>query len=84
MGFAMSVRKLIFYSTAGPDSDTAAWRVITMAGRAVKKGLDCEVVLAGPATGIMRRDARDRLEGRELEAFRAIKEAGVPIWLSPG
>lgn len=80
----MSARKLIFFSTAGPDSDAAAWRVITMAARAVKQGLACEVVLAGPATGIMRRDARDRLEGRHLEAFRAVKDAGVPIWLSPG
>lgn len=80
----MSQRKLIFYSTAGPDADNAAWRAIAMAGRAVRKGLDCEVVLAGPATGLMRRDARGRLEGRQLEAFEAVQAAGVPIWLSPG
>lgn len=80
----MSKRKLIFYSTAGPDSDAAAWRVMTMASRAVKQDLECEVVLAGPATGIMRRDARDRLEGRQLAAFQTVKDAGIPIWLSPG
>lgn len=80
----MSERKLIFYSTTGPDADNAAWRAITMAARAVTKGLACEVVLAGPATGIMRRDARERLEGRQLDAFESIKAAGVPIWLSPG
>lgn len=80
----MAERKLIFFSTIGPDADNAAWRAITFAGRAVKNGLACEVVLAGPATGIVRRDARERLEGRQLEAFEAVKAAGVPIWLSPG
>ncbi|HVL97694.1 MAG TPA: hypothetical protein VM324_00160 [Egibacteraceae bacterium] len=80
----MSPRKLIFYSTTGPDADNAAWRAFTMAAGAVKHGLDCEVVLAGPATGIMRRDARSRIQGRQREAFETVQAARVPIYLSPG
>lgn len=80
----MSERRLIFFSTTGPDADNAAWRPITLAGRAVKNGLVCEVVLAGAATGLMRREVRARLEGRPLQAYETIKAAGVPVWLSPG
>lgn len=80
----MPQRKLIFFSTTGPDADSAAWRPVTMAARAVKNGLECEVVLAGAATGLMRREVRARLEGRQLEAYEAVRTAGVPVWLSPG
>lgn len=80
----MTQRKLIFFSTTGPDADNAAWRAVTFAARAVKNGLECEIVLAGAATGLMRREVRARLEGRQLEAYEAITAAGVPLWLSPG
>lgn len=80
----MSQRKLIFFSTTGPDADDAAWRPVTLAARAVKNGLECETVLAGAATGLMRREVRARLEGRPLAAYEAITTAEVPVWLSPG
>lgn len=77
-------QKLVFYSTASPDSDAKAWRAFTFAKRATANSLDCEIVLAGAATGLVRKDARDRLKDRHLEAFEAVQAAGVPIWLSPG
>lgn len=76
--------KLIFYSTMGPDLDDEAWSVFNMVKRAVDKSLDAEVVLAGPATGLLRRHVRERIEGRQAESLRAVLEAGVPIWVSPG
>lgn len=80
----MARRKLVFYSTAGPDRDDAAWRPFVFARRAAERSLDCDIVLAGPATGLMRQDARQRLEGRSLAAYEAVRAVGVPIWLSPG
>lgn len=80
----MGERTLIFYSTTGPDSDAAAWRPFNFASRAIRAGLDCEIVLAGPGTGLMRRDARNRLEGSALEAYEHVVSAGVPVWLAPG
>lgn len=80
----MPDRKLVFYSTVGPDQDDAAWRAFTMARRAVDAGLECEIVLAGPATGLMRSEARRRLQGRSAESFEKVQAAGVPVFLAPG
>lgn len=75
---------LVFYSTVGPDQDDAAWRPFTFARRALDEGLECEIVLAGPATGLMRADVRRRLEGRPEEAFEKVRASDIPILLSPG
>lgn len=80
----MSTRTLIFYGTAGPDQDDAAWRPFTLARRAVDAGLDCAVMLAGPATGLMREEVLSRIEGRPAEAWKVVADADVPVWLSPG
>ncbi len=79
-----SRRKLIFYATNGPDSDAAAWSSFNMARRAADAGLEVEIVLAGPATGLIRRQVRDRLTGRPQETLKAVIDAGVPIWVTPG
>jgi predicted peroxiredoxin len=79
-----SRRKLILYSTATPDNDDGAWGVFSMARRAADASLDVEIVLAGPATGLLRRQVRDRLTGRPQESLKAVLDAGVPIWVSPG
>lgn len=80
----MPGRKLVFYSTVGPDQDDAAWRPFTFAGRALDADLECEIILAGAATGLMRSEVRRRLEGRPAESYERVRAAGVPIWLSPG
>lgn len=80
----MEARKLIFYSSTGPDVDAQAWRAFRYAERALNSSVQAEIVLVGPATGLMRRDARDRLDGPLKESVRAIFEAEVPVWLSPG
>lgn len=80
----MPARKLVFYSTVGPDQDDAAWRAFTMARRALDADLECEIVLAGPATGLMRSEVRRRLVGRPAESLEKVQAAGIPIWLSPG
>jgi predicted peroxiredoxin len=79
-----SRRKLIMYATDGPDSDDAAWAPFNMARRAVDAGLEVEIVLAGPATGLLRRQVRDRLTGRPQETLKALLDARVPIWVTPG
>lgn len=80
----MSGRTLVFYSTVGPDEDDAAWAPFTFARRALDAALGCEIVLAGPATGLMRSEVRARLEGRPSASYEQVRAAGVPIWLSPG
>jgi predicted peroxiredoxin len=79
-----SRRKIIFYATASPDDDLSAWAPFNMARRAADAGLEAEIVLAGPATGLLRRQVRDRLTGRPQETLKAIQDAGVPIWVTPG
>ncbi|HEX3623034.1 MAG TPA: DsrE family protein [Acidimicrobiales bacterium] len=79
-----SRRKIILYATAGPDNDDAAFSPFNMARRAADAGLEVEIVLAGPATGILRRQVRDRLTGRPQETLKALADAGVPIWVTPG
>ncbi|MDP9074528.1 MAG: DsrE family protein [Actinomycetota bacterium] len=77
-------RKLILYSTATPDDDDGAWGIFNMARRAADASLEVEIVLAGPATGLLRRQVRDRLTGRPQESLKAVLDAGVPIWVAPG
>jgi len=77
-------RKLILYCTSSPDLDNAAWSSFNMARRAADAGLEVEIVLAGPATGLLRRQVRDRLTGRPQESLKAVIDAGVPIWVTPG
>ena len=77
-------RKLIFYSTVGPDRDNAAWTPFTMAKRALDAGLECEIFLAGPATGLLRHASRIGQEGRQKEALETVIEAKIPIHFSPG
>jgi predicted peroxiredoxin len=81
---AASRRKIILYATAGPDNDDAAWASFNMARRAADAGLEVEIVLAGPATGLLRRQVRDRLTGRPQETLKALRDLGVPIWVTPG
>lgn len=76
--------KLIIYTTMGPDLDAGAWGPFNMAKRAIDAGLEAEIVLAGPATGLLRRQVRGRIEGRPVESLDAVVEAGMPIWVSPG
>ena len=78
------LRKLIFYSTVGPDRDNGAWTPFTMAKRAIDAGLECEIFLAGPATGLLRQASRMGQEGRQKEALDAVLDAKIPIWFSPG
>ena len=78
------LRKLIFYSTVGPDRDNGAWTPFTMAKRAIDAGLECEIFLAGPATGLLRHASRAGQEGRQKEALDAVVDAKIPIWFSPG
>ena len=79
-----SRRKIIMYATASPDDDLSAWAPFNMARRAADAGLEVEIVLAGPATGMLRRQVRDRLTGRPQETLKAVIDAGVPIWVTPG
>lgn len=79
-----SSRKLILYSTVGPDHDAGAWAAFRLAQRAAEASLDAEIFLAGPATGLIRRQVRDRLEGRPRESLEAVLAAGVPISVAPG
>ena len=77
-------RKLIFYSSVGPDHDDSAWVPFTLARHALKASLEVEIVLVGAATGLMRAAVRRGLEGRPAEALRAVVDAGVPISCAPG
>jgi predicted peroxiredoxin len=78
------LRKLVFYSTIGPDRDNAAWTPFTMAKRAIDAGLECEIFLAGPATGLLRHASRIGQEGRQKAALDTVLEAKIPIWFAPG
>lgn len=77
-------RKIIFYSTIGPDRNDAAWTPFRLARVAAEADLDVEIFLSGPATGLMRRHVRDGLEGRPQESLKFVLDAGVPIRVSPG
>ncbi len=78
------MRKLIFYSTIGPDRDNAAWMPFGLARRAAEADLEAEIFLAGPATAMVRREVRDRAEGRSKVSLEAVLEAKVPISVAPG
>ncbi|MPZ67407.1 MAG: hypothetical protein GEU83_18535 [Pseudonocardiaceae bacterium] len=78
------VRKIIFFSTVSPDEDDRAWTVFTLARRAADAGIDVEVFLAGPATGLVRRQVRDRIEGKPKDALTAIVAGSAPISVAPG
>ena len=81
---AAPARKLIFYSTVGPDRDDAAWGPFSLARHALTASLDVEIFLAGPATGLLRHEVRERLEGRPAESLRAVLAGKVPISVAPG
>lgn len=76
--------KLIFYSTVSPDRDDEAWGAFSLARRAAEAGLECEIFLAGPATGLIRRHVRDRIDGRAKSNLERVLEAKVPISIAPG
>ena len=76
--------KLIFYSTVSPDRDDDAWGAFSLARRAAQAGLEAEIFLAGPATGLVRRQVRDRIDGRPRASLDAVLEAKVPISVAPG
>ena len=77
-------RKLIFYSTIGRDRDNAAWTPFTFAKRAIDASLEAEIFLAGPATGLLRHEVRNRVEGRQKAALDTVLDAKIPIYFSPG
>jgi len=77
-------RTLIFFSSLGPDNDDSSWRPFRYAVMAAEAGASVEIQLVGPATGLMRGDARGRLTGRMKDAFEQILALDVPIWLTPG
>jgi predicted peroxiredoxin len=76
--------KIIFYSTVSPDRDDEAWGAFSLARRAVQAGLECEIFLAGPATGLVRRQVRERIDGRARDNVQAVVEGKVPIFVAPG
>ena len=76
--------KLIFYSTISPDRDDDAWGAFSLARRAVQAGLEAEIFLAGPATGLLRRHVRDRIEGKPRDNLQAVVDGKVPIFFAPG
>jgi predicted peroxiredoxin len=76
--------KIIFYSTVSPDRDDEAWGAFSLARRAAEAGLDCEIFLAGPATGLIRRAVRDRIDGKPLANLTSVLEHKVPISVAPG
>lgn len=76
--------KLIFYSTLGPDNDDNAWGAFSLARRAAQASLETEIFLAGAATGLVRRQVRERIDGRAKDNLEAVLAAKVPIWVAPG
>ncbi len=78
------LRKLIFYSTVGPDHDNRAWTPFTLAKRAIDADLGSEIFLAGPATGLLRHAVRVGQEGRQKAALDSVIAAKIPIYFSPG
>lgn len=79
-----AMAKIIFYSTVSPDRDDEAWGAFSLARRAVQAGLECEIVLAGPATGLVRRQVRERIDGRPRDNLQAVIDGKVPIYVAPG
>ena len=77
-------QKLIFFSTVGPDHNDGAWFPFSQARRAADAGLDVEIFLAGPATGLLRSATRKGLTGRPQDSLEAVAKAKVPIQFSPG
>jgi len=76
--------KIIFYSTVSPDRDDDAWGAFSLARRAAQAGLECEIFLAGAATGLIRKAVRDRIDGKPLSNLQAVLEHHVPISVAPG
>jgi predicted peroxiredoxin len=76
--------KIIFYSTVSPDRDDEAWGAFSLARRAVQAGLECEIFLAGPATGLVRKAVRERIDGRPRDNLQAVLDGKVPISVAPG
>lgn len=77
-------RKLIFFSNVGPDHNDGAWFPFGQARRASDAGLECEIFLSGPATGLLCSAVRTGLEGRPKDSLDAVLAAKVPIQYSPG
>ena len=50
----------------------------------MQAGLEAEIFLAGPATGLLRRQVRDRIDGRARENLQAVIDGQVPISVAPG
>lgn len=80
----MGASKIIFYSTIGPDGDDRAWRVFRYAERSIGAGVETEIMLMGPATGLLRADSRQRLEGDTKDTFEAVLAEQIPIWVGTG
>lgn len=80
----MESRKLIFYSTVSPDRDNGAWTAFSLARRAAEASLSAEVFLAGAATGLMRRQVRERIDGGAKESLEAVIDLKIPISVAPG
>ncbi len=76
--------KIIFYSTVSPDRDDEAWGAFSLARRAAQAGLECEIFLAGPGTGLIRKAVRDRIDGKPLANLQTVLEHKVPISVAPG
>lgn len=76
--------KIIFYSTVSPDRDDEAWGAFSRARRAVQAGLEAEIFLAGPATGLLRRHVRERIDGSPRDNLQAVIDGKVPISVAPG
>ena len=76
--------KIIFYTTVSPDRDDEAWGAFGLARRAVQAGLESEIFLAGPATGLLRKQVRDRIDGRARDYLQAVIDGKVPISVAPG
>lgn len=76
--------KLVFFSTVGPDHNNGAWFPFGQARRAAGAGLEVEIFLAGPATGLLRAAPRAGVEGAQKESLDAVLEAGIPIRFSKG
>ncbi len=80
----MDARKVIFYSTLSPDLDDEAWWVFHYANIAFGAGVKAEIVLAGPAAGLIRQQVRDRLSERSRTTLQKVIASGIPIWIAPG
>ena len=50
----------------------------------MQAGLETEIFLAGPATGLLRKQVRDRIDGRARDNLQAVIDGKVPISVAPG